>query len=199
MPDPEQPYIGPAPSFYPKLPLGLRWGLAFIWLPENDGRQHDSAPGERFRTSWGVTQPVWDACVQHGIVEGDLAAATRDQCAAIYLSQFWNTMMAGQLPPAVGFCLFCDGTLTGTGHIVRLLQQIIGVTPDGVVGRKETLPAVINYCANHTSHALCDALISANTEYLESLPNAALFIRGWTRREKQERIWVRSMPDRLWA
>ena len=156
--------------------------LAFIWSADRDGHQQDSAMGEQFRTSWGVTQMTWDSAVADGIVSGDLADATRDQCAAIYRARYWNALRCSQLSPGVALVCFVDGTLTGVGHVAKLLQRIVGTTPDGSIGPM-TLSAARAY-AHGDQRALVNALIDADEAYLAALANAPLFIHGWTRREE---------------
>lgn len=174
------------PAFLPGLPEGFRRGMEFIWRAEQDGHQNDSAPGEKFRTSWGVTQATWDGAVHEGIVSGKLENATKAQAGNIYLAKYWNALRLSDLPAAVGFVLFVDATLMGPGRAAKSLQHIVGVPEDGIIGPK-TIAATNDYIAEHGQDALIDALIDASIAYLGALPNAPTFIRGWTRRENEER------------
>lgn len=174
-------------SFMPGLPPAFRYGMAFIWQPEQDGHQDDRAPGEGFRTSWGVVQDTWDEAVRDGIVAGDLADATQAQCGNIYLAKYFNVMRLAMLPPAVSFMLFCDGTLTGAGHVVSMLQRLVGnVGVDGVLGDK-TLAATNLYLSALGPANLVNELADADEAYLADLANAPKFLRGWTRREEEAR------------
>jgi lysozyme family protein len=173
-------------DFLPGQPLGFRRGLRFIWQPENDGRDEDSAPGEDFLTRWGVTRMTWDSAVEDGIGAGRLEDATQATCGNLYLVRFWNALMGDAFPTAIGFVLFGDATLTGTGHVGALLQRIVGAKPDGVIGRRETLPKVETYLARYGQGRLVDSFIGADELYLAALRNAPKFIRGWTRREEEE-------------
>lgn len=177
-----------ARDFLPYLPTGFRYGMRFIWMPEQDGHQNDSAPGETFRTSWGIIQTTWDGAVAKGIVKGDLANATQTQAGNIYLSEYWNAMRLSMLPTAIGFVLFCDATLTGPGHVAALVQRIVGMTGaniDGVIGDK-TLDAINSFLDAYGQAKLVDQFIDADEVYLASLANAPKFINGWTRREEDE-------------
>ena len=153
--------------------------VAFIWGPDRDGQQDDSAPGEGFRTSFGITEMTWNDAVNQGIVSGDFATATRDQFLTIYRVRYWNALGCDHVNPGVALVLFNDGTLTGTGHVARLLQRCVGTTEDGVVGPHTEA------AANAMARAdLINALIAADETYLASLANAPQFINGWTRREE---------------
>jgi lysozyme family protein len=152
--------------------------LDFIWAPDRDGSQDDSAPGEPFQTAWGITQTTWDSSVTDGIVIGDLTSATEDQCAAIYRVRYWNAMHASSLPTGVDLMCFNDATLTGPGHTARLLQRTVGAVQDGAIG-----PDTLRRVGSFGVKALIDTLAAADALYLMTLANAPKFLNGWTRRE----------------
>lgn len=176
----------PLPDDYlPGLPLGFRYGMRFIWDPSRDGNSNDSAPGEPFATRFGVTQMTWDGAVRDGIAKGTLADASLGQLGNIYLVRYWQAMSLTGLPTAVGFCLFCDATLTGVGHCARLLQYLVGTEADGAIGPM-TLAAAEAYISMHGQAVAVDQIITAQLTYLASLRNAPQFLRGWTARERAE-------------
>jgi lysozyme family protein len=152
--------------------------LDFTWGPSRDGSADDSAPGETFRTSWGITQATWDDAVADGIVTGALADATREQCAAIFRVRYWNACRCSALPPGIDAMVFDAAVLTGAGHAARMLQQVLGVAVDGAIG-PQTLRAV----GARVAKDLIDGYRAAGVAYLASLPRAPEFIRGWTARE----------------
>ncbi|MEJ0016839.1 MAG: glycosyl hydrolase 108 family protein [Acetobacteraceae bacterium] len=141
--------------------------LDFIWGPTRDGHQDDSAPGETFRTSWGMKQMTWDAAVADGIVAGDLAHATKDQCAAIYRARYWNALHCSSLPDGVDLMAFNDATLCGPGHAARLMQRIVGAQQDGAVG-----PETLRKVGSFGVRALIDRIAAGDLEYFMTLHNA---------------------------
>jgi lysozyme family protein len=170
------------------MPDTFHLALDFIWHPDRDGHQDDTAPGEVFRTSYGVTQATWDDAAADGIVSGDLTDATQDQCASIYRARFWNVLRCDAFSPGVALVLFSDATLTGTGHVARLLQRLVVTVEDGVIG-----PRTISAANRWVPRRLIAALIAADMDYLAGLANAPKFIRGWTRREEALRTAALSM------
>jgi lysozyme family protein len=156
--------------------------LEFIWDPDRDGHQDDRAPGETFATAWGITAMTWNAAVADGIVTGELADATQEQCAAIYRARYWAPLHCDSFAPGVALVLFADATLTGVGHVARLLQRIVGTVQDGAIG-----PRTIAAAARWIPDALIGELIGADEAYLATLANAPKFLHGWTRREEQLR------------
>jgi lysozyme family protein len=179
------------PDFYPALPVGLRWGLLFIWQSAEDGHADDSAPGETFRTSWGITEMLLADAIAKGILpQVPIGSLSQQQAATVYLGEFWQAMLLDEFPVSIGFCLFCDATLTGSGHVARLLQRIVGAPEDGVIGRIETVPATQRFLAVRSETILVEALIDADEQYEAALANAPKFINGWRRREIEEENWA---------
>jgi len=176
-----------AADFLPGLPAAFRYGMEFIWDPSRDGHDQDSAPGETFLTRWGVTQATWDGAVHDGVASGTLEAATQASLGNVFLARYFQAMSLGLFPTAIGFCLFCDATLTGPGHTSLLLQGIVATTEDGVIGPR-TLAATAEYLSLHGQATLVDAIVDGQLEYLATLANAPQFLRGWTARELAEQI-----------
>ena len=150
----------------------------FIMSPNLDGRQNDTAPGETTRTSWGVTQTTWDDAVQHGLVTGLLQNATKDQCRIIFKAKYWNALKCDELPPPAAFVMFCDSVLTGTGHVAKLAQRIVGTAEDGIIGEKSA-----SAISKMDPELFVNDFIVADEEYLETVRNSQMYINGWRRRE----------------
>jgi lysozyme family protein len=147
--------------------------LAFIWDADRDGHAYDRAPGETFATAWGVTEMTWQAAVADGLMSGELADATREQCATIYRARYWNPLRCDSFAPGVAMVLFVDATLTGTGHVARLLQRIVGTVADGVIG-----PHTIAAANRWIPAALIGQLMDVDEAYLATLAKAPTFLRG---------------------
>ena len=153
-------------------------GITFIW--EWDGFKNDSAPGESWQTSYGITEMTWATAVQDGTVSGSFADMTADQAKIIYAARYYAPFC--HLLPGVAFSCFVEATLTGVGHTARLLQRIVHVTQDAVVG-PHTEAAALAYGQTK----LINAIVAADKAYLASLASAPRFLRGWTRREESMR------------
>jgi lysozyme family protein len=155
--------------------------LAFVWQSNNDGRADNSASSEDWLTKWGVTAETWQLARQQGIVaDKDISAATQDDCSNILRVMYWNSLHCSQLSAGINLMMFNDGMVCGVGYAARLLQRIIGVDQDGVVG-----PETIRRACSYGDKELIDALVVADDEYYASLATASLYLNGWTRREVQ--------------
>lgn len=161
--------------------------LAFVWRPENDGADNNSAPGEAFLTRWGVIEATWDTAADEGIVDGDLRDATKDDLATILRAMFWNVLGGDRLVVdgvrGAALMIFNMGMVAGVGRSAKLLQRIVGVAQDGQVG-----PHTIAAAAAMNQHDLILALEKADDAFFASCRQANRFLRGWTRRVTDARV-----------
>ncbi|HQU16639.1 MAG TPA: glycosyl hydrolase 108 family protein [Gammaproteobacteria bacterium] len=117
----------------------------FIEAPDNDGQPFHITPGDPGgATVYGWTYATWShVAPYHGIEDISLEAfraQTKVTLAPMTRAWFWNRLLADDMP--AGFDLFWCDFQFGSGAATRVLQGCLGVTPDGVVGRMETLPAL---------------------------------------------------------
>ena len=155
-----------------------------------DGFKNDTAPGEKFRTAFGVTEMTWANAVEQGIVEGGLNQGTEADFEKILHVLYWDVCKCDEMPDGVDLMLFNDATLSGSGHTTRLLQRTVGTTQDGIIGNM-TFDAIYAINPNY----LITRLSVADEHYLASLRNAYLYLRGWTRRETFMRDLALKMSD----
>lgn len=156
--------------------------LAVFWLPQNDGQPlHDTEADPGGATSWGVTFSTYAGWqTQHGLPYpsvADLAAATQDDLAPILQAWFWKPVGCDGLPVPVALMVFEACGMSGPGVAARVLQRAVGAAVDGDVGPR-TLAA-----ANAMGAAELIATLTATYEaYVNGLPTAPRFARGWDRR-----------------
>lgn len=84
--------------------------LALCW--QFDGLKDDAAQGEAFATSYGVTAMTWAAAEQQGIVDHGIEDATKDDCARILRSMYWNACHCSNLLPGVDLMVFNDAMVS---------------------------------------------------------------------------------------
>lgn len=150
----------------------------FVWRPENDGqRVHVDAGDPGGETNMGVTAATWAAAVAHGYVTGALADATNAQLETVLRVLFWNVIKGDSLPKGDDLALFNFAMMAGTGRAAKVLQVLVGVTPDMVIG-PQTLQAVWGQKPNALIAALTDRVES----YFAACADAPQFLRGWDRR-----------------
>jgi lysozyme family protein len=97
------------------------------------------------------------------------------------------------MAPGCDLMVFNDGMVCGVGHVSRLVQRIVGVPVDGVIG-----PVTLRGIKSMGAGRFINAMAKADDEYYASLAKAPLFLRGWTRREAEARALALKMagiPD----
>lgn len=152
--------------------------LAFVM--QFDGFKHDAALGEKFPTSYGITQYTWSDAVSNGVVTGTLVDSTEADCERILRVMFYDAMSCAKMPTGCDLMVFNDGMGAGVSHCSKLVQRIVGVAQDGRIG-PQTLLAIKGMGAK----AFIGAMAKADKKYFAALASAPLYIRGWYRRENE--------------
>jgi lysozyme family protein len=136
---------------------------------------HPSDPGGP--TNFGITIHDYRRYVKPDASAADMRAMSVDEAKAIYRAKYWDRMRCDELPAGVDYCVFDYGVNSGTGRAPKILQQVLGVEADGIVG-PVTIRATQAANAREVIAAICDERL----RYLKSLKTWPVFGRGWSRR-----------------
>lgn len=105
-------------------------------------------------------------------------APTIEQAKAIYFKHYWQPLRCDEFPPALAVVLFDTGVNAGNSRAVQLLQKVIGIKDDGIIG-----PQTIGAVAKQTSiEGLVNNYCAERILFNSSLSTWPRFGRGWTRR-----------------
>lgn len=108
----------------------------------------------------------------------DIRNLTDAQIAEIYRAKYWLKVRGDDLPAGVDFATFDGGVNSGPSRSVKWLQSALGVDADGVVGDRETLPALRSADIPKTIKAHCAKRLG----FVKSLAIWNTFGKGWARR-----------------
>jgi lysozyme family protein len=72
----------------------------------------------------------------------DIASITYEQAYHIFMSKYWEPLRCKDMPPGLARLVADSGYNQGIYGAATTLQRVLGVTPDGVIGEHETLPAI---------------------------------------------------------
>lgn len=152
------------------------WKQSLGYVLQSEGGNDDDPADHGGRTSRGITQREYDAWRREkGQPTMDVWRAPQSDVEAIYHEEYWNPL-CDSLPDGVDYIVFNNNVLDGPSRSTKLLQQALGVTPDGRVGAI-TREAIRNAQAIPTINKLSDA---SRAFYLAL--HQPKFTRGWLNR-----------------
>jgi len=131
-------------------------------------------------TNLGVTQKVFNEYLAaSGTAPYSVKMITRQQARAIFNVKYWMAVKGDKLQHGWDYAVVDFAYNSGPGRAVRVLQTVLGLTPDGVIGPK-TVAAVF--------HAPKEKLAEYNAkrlEFMKTLPHWPTFKNGWTARVQE--------------
>jgi lysozyme family protein len=136
---------------------------------------HPRDPGGA--TKFGITRETLSRARGRPVSIEDVRELTRAEAVAIYRWLYWDVVLADELPPGLDLAVFDLAVNSGPGRAVRMLQNVLGVTVDGIVG-PETLKAAWQADPTKTIRHLTRARLG----FLGRLAAWPVFGRGWRRR-----------------
>ncbi|WP_349368527.1 glycosyl hydrolase 108 family protein [Salinarimonas sp.] len=110
----------------------------------------------------------------------DVKTLTEAEAKQIYRANYWDVMRCDDLPAGVDLSVFDFGVNAGPSRSVKLLQQLVGATQDGIMG-PNTLAAV----ATKQPVPLIESFADGRLDYYKSLSTYSTFGRGWTNRTER--------------
>lgn len=145
-------------------------------------------------TMLGVTKRVWEEYTGKPATISDMRNLTIAKVGPLYRDRYWDSVKAGQLPPALAMCVFDMAVNAGPGKAGKLLQRLVGVAVDGLVGRG-TLTAVQAYVAAHGLAEAVKGYQASRRTFYRALGTFDVFGRGWLRRvDEVETAALRLLP-----
>lgn len=111
-----------------------------------------------------------------GVVDrSDILLVTPETAKVVYQNWFWKDVRGEDLPAGVDLAVFDFAVNSGGGRAVRFLQEVLGVTADGVFG-PQTLAAVKKADAASVVNDLCRRRLA----WLQTLAVWPRFKNGWS-------------------
>jgi lysozyme family protein len=160
--------------------------VEIVFGHEGGFANHPDDPGGA--TQMGITHATLREWRDGPVTEDDVKNLTRREAMAIYRANYWNVVHADQLPAGVDLVVFDMAVNAGPARAAKLLQNIVGVPADGVVGPK-TLSATLR----HTPGVLVASYSAARMRFYRRLSTWRTFGTGWTRRVRETEDHALSM------
>jgi lysozyme family protein len=161
---------------------------AMVALLKHEGGfvNHPKDPGGM--TNLGVTKKVWEEWVGHAVTEEDMRALTREKVAPLYKAKYWDKVYGDKLPHGVDLCVFDCAVNSGVSRAAKLLQRVVGVDDDGVIGNM-TLTA----CEAVEPDLIIQRFSEERLAFLQALPTFATFGKGWSKRVAEVEIQAQNL------
>lgn len=140
----------------------------------------------------GITLATFTNFLGRPATEEELRNISDAQIYAIYSRNYWDRIAGDRLPSGLDLCVFDMAVNAGVSRAVRILQEIIGSTADGVLGPR-TLAAV----AEQDALSLIRQYSEERRRFYKSLKTFPTFGRGWLRRVDEVEAKAKDMAERF--
>lgn len=102
---------------------------------------------------------------------------TKPQAIQIYKDRYWHEYQLDQLAPAWAMVMMDTVVNIGGERAVRMLQETVGTTVDGIIG-----PQTLAAANNQRNHYSIGMFCARRIQYYSGLRHWERFGMGWTRR-----------------
>lgn len=151
--------------------------LQALLAPDREGGFSNHPADTGGMTNLGVTAAVWAEWTGHKATEKEMRGLTVEKVAPLYRRKYWERIMGDVLPTGLDHAVFDFAVNSGPGRAVKVLQELVGATPDGALGPK-TLYAI----SQKPLKTLIEDYNDARVAFLRGLSNYSTFKNGWERR-----------------
>ena len=149
--------------------------LQHVLQSEGGFVNHPSDPGGM--TNLGVTARTWEDWVGHKPSEKEMRELTAAKVAPLYKRKFWDAIKGDDLPSGLDYCVFDCAVNSGPGRAAKILQDVVGVKPDGGIG-----PLTLAAVKAMDPVELISKYADKRLQFWQSLSTFETFGKGWTRR-----------------
>jgi lysozyme family protein len=179
------PVIDPNSFSVVALPLILIFEGSFTDNPNDRGG----------RTNRGITQRTYDSYRQIlKLPLGDVENITDSEVSAIYYNYYWLPTHCDKMPEKVAVVCFDTAVNSGTGRSAKTLQQVLGVTPDGVIG-PATLAKLMTCDPLDVANSFLTARVNFYNNIVAKNPDQQVFLKGWLRRVSLVKDFVNGVKN----
>jgi lysozyme family protein len=172
------------------------WQQAFEQMLASEGGFSDDTrdPGNSLpdgragSTMLGVTQYNWEQHIGHQVTHDQMRKLTPADVEPLYKKKYWDAVRADELPSGLDYILFDMGVNAGPGRSIKIMQDAVGVTPDGGLG-PVTMAAI-----NAADPVELIAKFSEGKEaFYRSLKTFETYGKGWLNRVAAVKVKSTSM------
>ena len=150
-----------------------RLTLALEFVLRHEGGYVDDPIDRGGETRYGISKRAYPNL--------DIKNLTKEHAAQIYRADYWQPIQADQLPYPIALAVFDTAVNSGVKTAVRMLQDLIGTTADGIIGPK-TLAALAHHQPGTLAQQYCWARMRFLVRIVKRNLSQVRFLAGWTNR-----------------
>lgn len=108
----------------------------------------------------------------------DIRHLTEEKAKEIYRKDYWGKIKGGELPEKLAIVVMDIAVNNGTGRAAKWLQELVGTTPDGVIG-----PITVA-ASQKVNEVDINSLLDRREDFYRDIAKGsqAKYLRGWLRR-----------------
>jgi lysozyme family protein len=137
--------------------------------------------GELVGTNWGIAAPVAEKYYGRVVTTEDMKALPKHVANSIFRQKFWDRMLGDSFPTQELANIVYDGHVNHGKWGIRLLQRVVGVYEDGIVG-PITMMALMNRNPQQVYNEYFLARLMFYWAIVRNRPNQMVFWNGWMNR-----------------
>lgn len=136
--------------------------------------------GQLVGTNHGVSAKKYERIIGRPPTAADMRNLTAAEAREIFRQDEWRRIQGDRILDQQVANIFFDGAVNH-GRGIHLMQEVLGVTPDGVVG-PQTLTAINTADSQRLYLAYKERRRQYYHEIVAWKPSQAVFLEGWLRR-----------------
>jgi lysozyme family protein len=160
--------------------------LARLLVHEGGYTNHPSDPGGP--TNFGITIADFRRYIMPSATSADVRSMKVEDAKRIYRTKYWNALCCDTLPAGLDYAIFDYGVNSGIVRAAKVLQRILGLPVNGIVGDAEIAAVGRHFTADLIAR-VCDERLA----FLKSLKTWPVFGKGWGRRVAEVRAAALAM------
>lgn len=164
-----------------------------IFAEEGGYVDHPSDPGGA--TNMGITRATlatWRNSTIGNTSKMEVKNLTKKEASEIYRKKYWNPIKGDELPGGIDMVVMDYGVNSGVSRSVKLLQAMLGVTQDGVVGPNTIKAAWAVKDTQKFVHEFMDNRL----RFLKGLKTWPTFSKGWQARVNRVRAEAAALAQK---
>lgn len=146
----------------------------------NDTGNYNSR-NELVGTNWGISAPVYENWIGRPPTTAEMRDMSAGTAQQIYKARFWDDIRGDEIRSQAVADIFFDGRVNHGRTGTKIMQRVLKVTADGVVG-PQTLQAINQANPEQLYIAYREARRAFYYELAESRPSLSVFLQGWLNR-----------------